>query len=80
MRWVYALVLTFGTAALFGLDAWASWLTSSNSEARAFILSDAFFPMFFGGIAVAVAVMLAAVCLLALIPSRSGRKAPERGN
>lgn len=65
--------------ALFGFDRWAAWLMETNPAARAFVLSDRFLPALLGGIALSLAGMLGIILVLAFIPSRSGRRVPERG-
>jgi len=76
---IIAATLAVGTALLFALDDGAR-LINENAAARAFILSDAFWPAVIGFIVVALVVMVGVVSAYDFHPDRlSGRTEPERG-
>jgi hypothetical protein len=70
--------LAVGTALLFALDAGSRMLTDNNAAARAFILSDAFWPAVIGFIVVLLALMLGIHSAYRFHPGRlSGRSGGE---
>ena len=76
---IIAATLAVGTALLFALDDGAR-LINQNTAARAFILSDAFWPAVIGFIIVVLAVMVGIVSAYDFHPDRlSGRPAAECG-
>ncbi|WP_285020273.1 hypothetical protein [Novosphingobium sp. fls2-241-R2A-195] len=75
---IYVITLIIGTAGLIGVEAWSRLITAKDGPARAFILSDRFWPTVAGGAALSVAAAIGMALLLLHIPSRSGRM-PERG-
>lgn len=77
---IIAATLVVGTALLFALDAIERLLTDNNTAARAFILSDAFWPAVIGFTLVLLILLLAATSSYAFHPDRlTGRNVPERG-
>jgi len=58
MRWFILATVAVGAALLFALDAGSRMLTDNNAAARAFILSDAFWPAVIGFIVVLLVVLL----------------------
>jgi hypothetical protein len=76
---IIAATLAIGTALLFALDDGARLITE-NAAARAFILSDLFWPAVGGFIIVMLIVLLAIISSYEFHPDRlSGRNVPERG-
>ncbi|PZQ55283.1 MAG: hypothetical protein DI555_08010 [Novosphingobium pentaromativorans] len=75
---VIAATLIIGIGLLYALDDGAR-LINENAAARAFILSDAFWPAVIGFIIVVLVVMLAVVSAYDFHPDRlSGRNGRER--
>jgi len=75
---IIGVALLVGTVILFALDDGAR-LINENAAARAFILSDAFWPAVIGFIIVALVTMLAVVSAYDFHPDRlSGRNGRER--
>lgn len=76
---IIAATLAVGTALLFALDDGARFITE-NATARAFILSELFWPALGGFIIVILIVLLAIVSAYEFHPDRlSGRTAAECG-
>lgn len=76
---IIAATLAIGTGLLFALDDGAR-LLNENAAARAFILSDLFWPAVGGFIIVTLIVLLAVVSSYEFHPDRlSGRTAAEHG-
>ena len=74
-----AATLALGTILLMAADA-AARLITENAAARAFILSDAFWPAAIGFTLVMLALLLAVLSSYHFHPDRlSGRNVPERG-
>ncbi|WP_313443192.1 hypothetical protein [Novosphingobium sp.] len=72
--------LAVGTALLFALDAGSRMLTDNNAAARAFILSDLFWPAVGGFIVMALAMLLAIHSAYRFHPGRlSGRNRGGEG-
>lgn len=79
MRWAYVIVQAVSLMGLLAIDAMSRRFTDDNAAAREFILSDAFWPILFGGIAAAFFAMALLLLLSTFLPSRSGRQAAEGG-
>lgn len=76
---IISATLAVGTALLFALDDGARFITE-NAAARAFILSDLFWPAVGGFIVVMLVLLLAISSSYDFHPDRlSGRNVPERG-
>ncbi|KPH68620.1 hypothetical protein ADT71_01075 [Novosphingobium sp. ST904] len=74
-----AATLAIGTGLLYALDD-GSRLITENAAARAFILSDAFWPAVIGFTLVMLALLLGITSSYHFHPDRlSGRTEPERG-
>lgn len=72
--------LAVGTALLFALDAGSRMLTDNNPAARAFILSDAFWPAVVGFIIVALVLSFGIHAAYRFHPGRlSGRNRGGEG-
>ncbi|TDW65378.1 hypothetical protein EDF57_103562 [Novosphingobium sp. PhB55] len=76
---IIAATLAVGTGLLYALDDGAR-LINENAAARAFILSDLFWPAVVGLICVMLILLVGVVSSYEFHPDRlSGRNVPERG-
>lgn len=73
-----ALIIALIAIAALTSHAWTPRLLESP-RVMAFVLSSSFWPVLFGGIALAIAAAIGLILILALTPSPTGRTEPEGG-
>lgn len=73
----YAIALVLACTGLFGLDAWAQWLTDNNPDARDFFSSPGFTAFVVIGGSFAAFMTTIAVAALLLYPAPDGSQEPE---
>ena len=73
----YAIALVLACGGLFGVDAWAQWLTDKNPDARDFFSSPGFTAFVVIGGSFAAFMTTIVVAALLIYPAPDGSQEPE---